>query len=116
MFGSLKLTPRTSYCEPVKDRIIRLQQAAPPHSSKKEKRPPSQIKKNTPTPLPQRTQMGLIGNETQLMCTCIGVYRGGKKNMASRDEVESKRDEIRRRKRARQEAPSSSNADTQNTA
>jgi hypothetical protein len=60
--------------------------------------------------------MGLVGSETQLMCTCIGVYRGGKKNMASKDEVESKRDEIRRRKRARQGASSSSNADTQNTA
>ena len=36
--------------------------------------------------------------------------------MASRDQVESKRDEILRRKRARQEAPSSSNADTRNTA
>uniref|UniRef100_A0A7S3WZC2 Uncharacterized protein n=2 Tax=Emiliania huxleyi TaxID=2903 RepID=A0A7S3WZC2_EMIHU len=82
----LKLTPRTSYCKPVKDRIIHLQ------------------------------QMGLVGSETQLMCTCIGVYRGGKKNMASKDEVESKRDEIRRRKRARQGASSSSNADTQNTA
>jgi len=60
--------------------------------------------------------MGLVGSETQLMCTCIGVYRGGKKNMASRDEVNGKRDEILRRKRARQEAPSSSNADTLNTA
>ena len=59
--------------------------------------------------------MGLVGSETQLMCTCIGVYRG-KKNMASRDEVNGKRDEILRRKRARQGAPSSSDADTQNTA
>lgn len=50
------------------------------------------------------------------MCTCIGVYRGGKKNMASRDEVNGKRDEILRRKRARQEAPSSSDADMRNTA
>ena len=60
--------------------------------------------------------MGLIGNEPQRMCTCIGVYRGGKKNMASKGEMESKRNEILRRKRARQEAPSTSNADTQNTA
>ena len=78
----LKLTPRTSYCKPVKDHL---------------------------------QQMGLVGNETQLMCTCIGVYRGGKKNMASRDQVESKRDEILRRKRARQEA-SSSDAAMRNTA
>ena len=103
----LKLTPRTSYCKPVKDRIIHLQQAAP---TQKEKHPP-QIKKNTPTPPPLRAQMGLVGSETLLMCTCIGVYRG-KKNMASRDEVNGKRDEILRRKRARQEAPSSSNANT----
>ena len=60
--------------------------------------------------------MGLVGSETLLMCTCIGVYRGGKKNMASRDEVNGKRDEILRRKRARQGAPSSSDADMQNTA
>ena len=60
--------------------------------------------------------MGLVGSETQLMCTCIGVYRGGKKNMASKGEMENKRNEILRRKRARQEAPSSSNADTRNTA
>ena len=105
----LKLTPRTSYCKPVKDRIIHLQQAAP---TQKEKTPK---KKNTPTPLPLRTQMGLVGNETQLMCTCIGVYRGGKKNLASRDEVESKRDEILRHKRARQGA-SSSDADMRSTA
>ena len=60
--------------------------------------------------------MGLVGNETQLMCTCIGVYRGDKRNMASRDEVESKRDEILRRKLARQGASSSSDADMRNTA
>ena len=60
--------------------------------------------------------MGLVGSETQLMCTCIGVYRGGKRNMASRDEVESKRDEILRRKRARQGGSSSSDADMRNTA
>ena len=107
----LKLTPRTSYCKPVKDRIIHLQQAAP---TQKEKHP--QIKKNTPTPLPLRTQMGLVGDETQLMCTCIGVYRGGKRNMASKDEVANKRDEILRRKRARQGASSSSDADMRNTA
>jgi len=59
--------------------------------------------------------MGLIGNEAQLMCTCIGAFRGGKKKMASRDQVESKRDEILRRKRARQEA-SSSDAAMRNTA
>ena len=59
--------------------------------------------------------MGLIGNAAQLMCTCIGAFRGGKKKMASRDQVESKRDEILRRKRARQEA-SSSDAAMRNTA
>ena len=59
--------------------------------------------------------MGLIGNAAQLMCTCIGTFRGGKKKMASRDQVESKRDEIRRRKRAREEA-ASSDAAMRNTA
>ena len=59
--------------------------------------------------------MGLVGSETLLMCTCVGIYRGNKRK-ASRDEMESKRDEIIRRKLARQGASSSSDANMQNTA
>ena len=44
----LKLTPRTSYCKPVKDRIIHLQQAAP---TQKEKHPPPNKEKHSdPSP------------------------------------------------------------------
>jgi len=98
----LKLATRTSYCQPVKDCILRLQQAAP-HPSSKEK-------KTTSTPLSLPAQMQLIGNAAPLMCTCIGTFRGNKNKMATKDQVEDKMDEIRRRKHARLEATSSHEA------
>ena len=57
----LQLTPRTSYCKPVKDRIIRLQQAAPPHASKR-KTPSLPNKEKHSTPLPQRDAWGLCAH------------------------------------------------------
>ena len=73
----LKLAARTSHCQAVKDRILRLQ------------------------------KIGLIGDAAPLMCTCIGAFRGSKSKMATRDQVENKMEELRRLKRARTEAASS---------
>ena len=44
------------------------------------------------------------------MCTCVGTYRGNKNKLATKDQVESKLDELRRLKRARTEAGSSRSA------
>ena len=61
-------------------------------------------------PLLFPTQLGLIGDAAPLMCTCVGTYRGNKNKLATRDQVESKVEELRRLKRARTEAGSSHSA------